>query len=235
MARTPHVVAVSLQEYAQHGPATLLTVPEHLALLSAISPQHLLGTFGELGVMVILFLELGVLVCFFLPGDSLLFVAGYATVENNSLHLHLSLPTLLVAAFVGAAVGGQVGFYVGRRTGEELHARHSRYYKQEYVDRSRRLLSRFGLAKAVLVSRFVPVVRTFVGPIVGVAGMSRTAYTTANLVASVSWVVPIILLGHWLGHVTFIRKYVELLAVAVVIVSVVPALWHFSRARRRVV
>jgi membrane-associated protein len=208
-------------------------VPEHLALLSSISPQHLLGTFGELGVMVILFIELGLLIGFFLPGDSLLFVAGYATVPGNSLHLHMSLTTLLVAALIGSVLGGQLGYLVGRGTGAELHGRESRYYKPEYVDRARGFLSRFGMARAVLLSRFVPVVRTFVGPIVGVAGMSRSAFTVTNLVASVAWVVPIVLLGHWLGHVTFIRKYVELLAVAVIIVSVVPALLHMARSRSR--
>jgi membrane-associated protein len=208
-------------------------VPEHLALLSAISPQHLLGTFGELGVMVILLIELGLLVGFFLPGDSLLFVAGYATVGGNSLHLHLSLSGLIAAALVGSIIGGQFGYQVGRRAGAELHARESRYYKQEYVTRAQSFLSRFGMAKAVLISRFVPVVRTFIGPIVGVAGMSRTAYAVTNLVSSVVWVVPIVLLGHWLGHVSFIRKYVELLALAVIIVSVVPAVVHMTRARRR--
>jgi membrane-associated protein len=210
-------------------------VPEHLALLSAISPQHLLGTFGEIGVMVILFIELGMLVGFFLPGDSLLFVAGYATVGNNSLHLHLSLPGLIAAALIGSILGGQLGYLVGRRAGAELHARQSRYYKQEYVGRARSFLSRFGMAKAVLLSRFVPVVRTFTGPIVGVAGMSRSAYAITNIVSSVAWVVPIVLLGHWLGHVAFIRKYVELLALAVIIVTVVPALIHMARARSRAV
>jgi membrane-associated protein len=208
-------------------------VPEHLALLSAISPQHLLSTFGEIGVMVILLVELGVLVGFFLPGDSLLFVAGYATVAGNSLHLHLSLPGLIAAALVGSIIGGQLGYLVGRRAGAELHARQSRYYKQEYVGRAQSFLSRFGMAKAVLLSRFVPVVRTFTGPIVGVAGMSRTAYAVTNVVSSIAWVIPIVLLGHWLGHVTFIRKYVELLAVAVIIVSVVPALIHMVRSSRR--
>jgi membrane-associated protein len=229
------VVAVLLKEYAQDAPTTLSAVPEHLALLSSISPQHLLGTFGELGVMVILFIELGLLIGFFLPGDSLLFVAGYATVGGNSLHLHMSLGGLIVAAIVGAILGGQLGYLVGRRTGTELHGRESRYYKQQYVDRARSFLSRFGMSKAVLLSRFVPVVRTFVGPIAGVAGMSRTSFAVTNVVSSIAWVVPIVLLGHWLGHVSFIRKYVELLAIAVVIVAVVPALLHMVRSRSRAV
>src|SRR5579862_4852639 len=117
MAASPHVSTVSLQEYAQDGPTTLRVVPEHLALLSAISPEHLLGTFGEIGVMVILFIELGLLIGFFLPGDSLLFVAGYATVPGNSLHLHMSLGVLLIAALIGAVLGGQLGYLVGRGTG----------------------------------------------------------------------------------------------------------------------
>jgi membrane-associated protein len=203
-----------------------------MALLGAISPQHLLSTFGVVGVLVVLFLEMGLLVGFFLPGDSLLFVAGYATVSDNSLKLHLPLGWLLVAAAVGAVAGGQLGFEVGRRAGAELHTRESRYYKVEYVERARRFLLRFGEAKAVLLSRFVPVVRTFTSPIVGVAEMRPASYAVWNLVAGVMWVVPIVLLGHWLGHITFIRKYVEILAFAVVVVSVVPALVHMYRTRR---
>lgn len=202
------------------------------ALLGALSAQHLLSTFGVIGVLVILFLQTGVLVAFFLPGDSLLFVAGYATVRNNSLGFHLPLGWLMVAAAAGAILGGQLGFEVGRRAGESLHERpRTRWFRPEYAGRARTFLDRFGTARAVVLSRFVPVVRTFTSPIVGVAGVSTVSYTLWNLVGGLLWTVPVILLGHYLGHISFIRHYIEALAVVIVVVSVVPAIIHIVRHR----
>jgi len=201
-------------------------------LFSGLAPTHLLATFGVVGVFVILLIEMGLLVGFFLPGDSLLFIAGYATDGNNTLHLHLSLPWLLVAAAAGAIIGGQVGYEFGKRTGEELLTRRSRYYKAEYVERTRNFLDRFGSGKAVALSRFVPVVRTFVSPIVGVAGMPRASYSAWNAVSGVVWTVPILLLGHRLGHISFLRKYVEVIAAVAVVAAIVPAVFHIWRTRR---
>jgi membrane-associated protein len=209
-------------------------VHRDLALLSSITPTHLLSTFGVVGVLVIIFVEMALLVGFFLPGDSLLFVAGYATVGDNSLGLHLPLGWLMLAAAGGAILGGQIGFEVGRRAGVTLHERpDSRFYKKAYAERAERFLNRFGSARAVVLSRFVPVVRTFTSPIVGIAGMPAAAYATWNLIGGLVWTIPIILLGHWLGHISFIRHYIEGLAVLVVVVSVVPALIHMARHRNQ--
>lgn len=207
-------------------------VHHHLALLSAITPAHLLSTFGVIGVLVLIFVQTGLLVGFFLPGDSLLFVAGYATARHNSLGFHMPLGWLLLAAAGGAIIGGQLGFEVGRRAGVTLHERpDSRFFKKEYAERADRFLTRFGATRAVVLSRFVPVVRTFTSPIVGVAGVPTASYTAANVVGGLVWTVPIILLGHWLGHITFIRKYVEVLAVVAVVASIVPVLIHMARHR----
>jgi membrane-associated protein len=206
--------------------------PVHLALLSTISPQHLLSTFGVVGVLIVIFVQTGLLIGFFLPGDSLLFVAGYATDRHNSLGFHLPLGWLLLAAAAGAIVGGQLGFEVGRRAGTTLHERpDSRLFKQEYAVRTENFLERFGAGRAIVLSRFVPVVRTFTSPIVGVAGVSTTRYTVANVIGGLVWTVPIILFGHYLGHISFIRKYIEILAVVAVVGSVVPALIHMARHR----
>jgi membrane-associated protein len=207
-------------------------VHQQYALLSSISASHLLSTFGVIGVLVIIFIQTGLLIGFFLPGDSLLFLAGYATDRHNNLHVHLSLGWLLVAAAAGAIVGGQVGYEVGRRAGASLHERDSRFYKREYAERAQKFLDRFGAARAVALSRFVPVVRTFTSPIVGVAGVSRSRYAAANLVGGLVWTVPIVILGHFLGHVSFIRKYVEIIAVAAVVLSIIPAAIHMMRSRR---
>ncbi|HVY09580.1 MAG TPA: VTT domain-containing protein [Mycobacteriales bacterium] len=205
---------------------------QQMALLGSISPSHLLSTFGVIGVMVVLFLQTGILIGFFLPGDSLLFLAGYATDRHNNLHVHLPFGWLLIAAAVGAIVGGQLGYELGRRAGNSLQdRRESRLYKREYVERAEAFLERFGAGKAVALSRFVPIVRTFTSPIVGVAGVSIPRYTVANVVGGLLWTVPIIVLGHFLGHVSFIRKYVEIIAVAAVVLSVIPAAIHMARNR----
>ncbi|HTW19303.1 MAG TPA: VTT domain-containing protein [Mycobacteriales bacterium] len=221
-----------LASQAADAPALHQLALHQQALLGAISPTHLLSTFGVIGVLVILLAEMGVLVGFFLPGDSLLFVAGYATNGHNSLHLHLPLGWLMIAAAAGAVIGGQVGYEVGRRAELRLQDRpESRYYKREYVERADRFLERFGMARTVVLSRFVPIVRTFASPIVGVAAMPVPSYTTWNLIGGLVWTVPIILLGHWLGHISFIRHYIEGLAVIIVILAIVPALVHMARHR----
>ena len=116
------------------------------SVLHSISAQSLIDSLGLAGVVLILFAETGILLGFFLPGDSLLFVAGYATVAGNSLHLHLSLPVLLVLAPIAAIVGAQVGFELGRRGGPALFRRSdSRFFRQEYVDRTAAVFERFGL------------------------------------------------------------------------------------------
>lgn len=205
---------------------------QHLALLSSITPTHLLSTFGVIGVLVVIFTQTGLLVGFFLPGDSLLFIAGYATAHDNSLGFHMPLGWLMLAAAAGAIIGGQLGFEVGHRAGMTLHERpDSRFFKKAYLERADAFLERFGAGRAVVLSRFVPVVRTFMSPIVGVAGVPTARYTAANVIGGLVWTVPIILLGHWLGHISFIRKYVEVLAVVAVVASIVPALIHMARHR----
>jgi membrane-associated protein len=207
-------------------------VHQHLALLSSITPTHLLSTFGVIGVLVVIFVQTGLLVGFFLPGDSLLFIAGYATAHDNSLGFHMPLGWLMLAAAAGAIIGGQLGFEVGHRAGMTLHERSdSRFFKKAYLERADAFLERFGAGRAVVLSRFVPVVRTFMSPLVGVAGVPTARYTAANVIGGLVWTVPIILLGHWLGHISFIRKYVEVLAVVAVVASIVPALIHMARHR----
>jgi membrane-associated protein len=208
-------------------------VHQDLALLSSLAPTHLLSTFGVVGVFFVIFIQLGLVIGFFLPGDSLLFLAGYATAANNTLGVHLPLGWLLVAAGAAAILGGQLGYEFGRRAGDSMKERpDSRFYKQEYVLRADRFLTRFGTMRAVVLSRFVPVVRTFTSPIVGVAGVPISTYSAANLAGGLTWTVSIILLGHYLGHISFIRQYIEILAIAAVVVSIVPAVIHMARHRK---
>ena len=200
------------------------------SLLGSISPQHLLKVLSEAALPLILFAETGLLLGFFLPGDSLLFIAGYATVADNSLRLHLSLPVVLVLAPVGAIIGAQVGYEIGRRAGPRLFARpESRLFKEEYVGKTAEVFTAFGPRRAVVLARFIPIVRTFLNPMAGTVRMPVRDFTIWNVVGGVLWTVSLILLGHGLGHVSFVRKHIEVLVVFVVFLSVVPVLFELTR------
>lgn len=201
-----------------------------LALLNSIAPQHLINVLGVAGVLLILFAETGLLVGFFLPGDSLLFVAGYATVAHNSLGLHLPMGWLIVAAAVGSVVGSEFGWAFGWFSGERLLARpHSRWFRPEYVDRTRAVFERFGPARAVALARLVPVVRTLMNPLAGIARMPLATFTVVNVVSGLVWVIAMILLGHYVGQVSFVRNHIDVIAVLVVLLSIVPVLLHLWR------
>jgi len=203
------------------------------SVLHTLSAQNLIDTLGLAGVALILFAETGILLGFFLPGDSLLFVAGYATVAGNSLGLHLSLVGLLIVAPIAAFVGAQFGFELGRRAGPPLFRRpDSRLFKQRYVERTGDAFERFGLPRAVVIARFVPVIRTFLNPMAGVLGMPPRRFAVWNAVGALLWTVGLVLLGHALGHVGPVRKHIELLVLAVVVLSVLPLMYEVGRHRR---
>jgi membrane-associated protein len=204
-------------------------------MLGPLAPQHLLDVLGVAGVFLILFAETGLLVGIILPGDSLLFVAGYATVPGNDLpgHLHLPLGWLLLAAAAGAIIGAQVGFELGRRVGPALFRRpRSLLFKPEYVERTRAVVDQFGPARAVVLARFVPIVRTLLNPMVGLTGMAVGVFTLWNVVGGLLWTVGLILLGHGVGNVDFVRTHIEVLAVGVVLLSVGPLLFEMTRRTR---
>ena len=204
------------------------------SVLHSVSAQGLIDSLGLAGVALILFAETGILLGFFLPGDSLLFVAGYATVSGNSLHLHLSLPALLVLTPLAAVAGAQVGFEIGRRAGPALFRRpNSRWFRREHVERTSAVFEQFGLPRAVIIARFVPIVRTFLNPMAGVVGMPPLRFALWNAVGGIAWTIGLVLLGHGLGHVDALRKHIELLVLAVVLLSLLPLLYELTRRRRR--
>jgi membrane-associated protein len=205
-------------------------------VLGALAPQHLLDVLGVVGVLVILFAETGLLVGVILPGDSLLFVAGYATVHGNSLPGDLQFPLgwLLLAAAFGAIAGAQVGFELGRRAGPALFRRpNSRLFRREHVDKTAAVLERFGTGRAVVLARFVPIVRTFLNPLVGMLDMPARVFAFWNVLGGLLWTVGLILLGHAIGNVRVIREHIELLAIGVVLLSVLPLVFEMTRRRMR--
>jgi membrane-associated protein len=206
-----------------------------LAAGGVLDPEHLIEVVGLIGIFAIVFAESGLLVGFFLPGDSLLFTAGFLASAPSSVDdsLHLPLGWLLVGCFVAAVAGDQVGYVFGRRVGPALFRRpDSRFFKQENVDKAQGFFDRYG-AKTIVLARFVPVVRTFAPIVAGVSRMNYRTFVTFNIVGGFAWSIGITLLGYFLGQVEVIEQNLELAILTIVAVSVVPIARELWKARKQ--
>jgi membrane-associated protein len=193
-------------------------------IFNSISP------YGELVAWLIVFAETGLLLGFFLPGDSLLFTAGVLAGQSK-----LELWLLLPGAFIAAVVGDQVGYVIGHRAGPRLFRRpDSRLFKQEYVTRTHEFFEHHG-PKAVVLARFVPVVRTFMPVMAGVGRMNRRVFTIYNLIGALVWAVGVTLLGYALGNAigSNIDTYLLPLIALVIVVSLIPVYVEWRRAKTR--
>ncbi|WP_233495611.1 DedA family protein [Geodermatophilus sp. TF02-6] len=194
-----------------------------------LDPRHLIDTFGLVGVMAVLFAECGLLVGFFLPGDSLLFTTGLLAAGG----LVAPLWVLVVLLPVAAVAGNLVGWWIGHRAGPAVFDRPgSRLFRPQHVERARRFFERHG-ARTVFLARFVPVVRTFATVMAGVARMDFRRFALLSVVGGVVWAAGVTVLGYWLGHVAVVRDHVELFVLGVVAVSLVPVAVEALRTRRR--
>ncbi len=205
------------------------------ALLAAgpgfLDPQWLISAFGLIGILAVVFAESGLLIGFFLPGDSLLFTAGLLVADGRYVHQPLWLLCLLVA--VAAIAGDQVGYLFGRRVGPSLFRRpDSRLFRQEYVERANAFFARYG-ARSIVLARFVPVVRTFTPIIAGVSRMHYRTFLIFNILGGVLWGVGVTVLGYFLGQIAFVRANIEFILVGIVVVSVLPIGVHLLRSRRK--
>jgi membrane-associated protein len=193
--------------------------------------NHLVSAFGLLGVLAIVFAESGLLIGFFLPGDSVLFTAGLLISQHQVIHQPLWLVCLLIA--VASILGNQVGYVFGRKAGPALFRRpNSRLFKQEYVTKAHDFFERHG-PKALVLARFIPVVRTFTPILAGVSGMTYRAFTVFNVLGGVLWGAGVTVAGYFLGQIGFIRDHIDVVLVAIIVVSVIPAGIEALRARRR--
>jgi membrane-associated protein len=201
-------------------------------IMDSIDPQKLLETFGMLGLFSIIFAESGLLIGFFLPGDSLLFTAGLFASQGK---FGLSLPVVLVGCFVAAVLGDQVGYLFGKRVGPSLFRRpNSKLFKQQYVLKADEFFDRHG-AKTIVLARFVPVVRTFAPILAGVGKMHYRTFLTYNLIGGFLWAVGITGLGAILGDqigAESIDKYLLPIIAVIIVVSVLPAIIEVLRHRR---
>jgi membrane-associated protein len=195
-----------------------------------VNPTDLIKTFGTLGLIGIIFAETGLMIGFFLPGDSLLVTAGVLASGTAKDHhgLHLNLGVVLVGCFVAAVIGAEVGYFIGRKAGPALFNRpRSRLFKPEYVDKAQGYFDRYG-NRTIVLARFIPIVRTFANPVAGVGEMDLREFTIYNIAGAVVWTIGVTLLGYFIGNSV---KDVYLIP-AVIVVSLIPIGVEFLRHRR---
>jgi membrane-associated protein len=199
-----------------------------------LDPKDLIDTVGLLGIFLIIFAESGLLIGFFLPGDALLFTAGFFASSPSSVpdSLHLPLVPLILGVWVAAVAGDQVGYVIGQRIGPALFKREdSRFFKQEYVERAHGFFDRYG-SRTIVIARFVPIVRTFVPVVAGAGKMEYRTFVRWNVIGGTIWAFGVPLLGYFLGQVDVIAEHIELAAIAVAAVSCAPIAFEVLKARR---
>ncbi len=206
--------------------------------MNFMSPESLIAAFGLIGILLIIFAETGLLIGFFLPGDSLLFLAGVAASGAAAEVADVQLPIagLLIGAPICAVLGAQLGHWLGARFGPRLFSRtESRLFKQEYVDKAEHYFHKFGPAKAVILARFIPIVRTFLNPVAGVLRMPARTFLVWNVIGALVWTESIILLGYALGDslAASIDTYLLPGIAVIVLISVIPIGVEILRERRQ--
>ena len=196
-----------------------------------MQPQYILDKFGTaafIAVLVIIFVECGLLL-FFLPGDSLLFVTGLY-ISTGAIGVPLGWACVLLSA--AAILGNLSGYWIGRKAGPPLfHRPDSKLLKPEYVDQTHAFFEKYG-PRAVILARFVPVVRTFITAMAGVGKMDFRTFATYSAIGGVLWAAGLTILGYYLGHIEFVQKNIDLIAILIIAISLVPALVEWTRARK---
>ncbi|MFE7792838.1 DedA family protein [Streptomyces sp. NPDC057460] len=211
--------------------SSVATAPQAVNLLDAGS---LLAAFGVLGIAAVLFAETGLLVGFFLPGDSLLFTAGLLSAPGTHRPVHLPLSQVLIASVIGALLGAQTGYWIGRRGGRALLARSRAKRLHEGAARAEELLGRYGHARAIVLARFVPVVRTVLNPLAGALNVPARQFALWQIVGGTIWTVGLVLAGYGLGaSVPNVDRYLLPIVAVVVVVSLIPLAAELLRSRGR--
>jgi membrane-associated protein len=204
--------------------------PHLSSLIPFLDPNTLIGTFGPYalaGICGIIFAETGLLVGFVLPGDTLLIITGL--LGHKGLEIWVSAPLIAIAAFLG----GECGYFIGNRIGPRIFERRdSGLFSRAQVERTQRFFDKYG-APAVVLARFVPIVRTFVPIVAGVSHMDPKRYSTYNAIGAVLWGCGLTLLGFLIGYIPpikdFVTHYIDVILLAAVVLSLGPTLFHVLR------
>jgi membrane-associated protein len=190
--------------------------------MSQVITQYGVWTYGLL--FFVIFMETGFVVTPFLPGDSLLFAAG-TFAALGSLNIWLLIGLLIVAA-----VGGDtVNYWIGHKLGDRAY--NTKWIKKEYLDRTHAFFEKHG-GKTIVLARFVPIVRTFAPFVAGMGRMSYSYFFSYNVVGGIAWVLLFTFAGFFFGNIPFVQKNFEFVIIAIILISLLPAVWEALKARR---
>lgn len=180
-------------------------------------------------LFLIIFVETGVVIMPFLPGDSLLFTAGFLAATSPSLNVVVLMILLIIAAILGDTLNYLIGKYIGERA-LETKIFGKRFVKPEYIEKTHAFFEKHG-SKAIIIARFVPIIRTLAPFVAGVGRMKYSTFILYNVVGAIIWVVSITLLGYALGTNEFVEKNFEKVILGIVLVSVLPIIYEVLKAK----
>jgi membrane-associated protein len=196
-----------------------------------LDPKRILNSVGTLGLYAIVFAESGIMIGFFLPGDSLLFTAGLLSATK---HVLWPFPLLVLGCAIAAIAGDQVGYAFGTKAGPRVFSRpDSRWFKQEHLQRAEDFYGRHG-SKTIVIARFVPVVRTFAPIVAGASNMHYRKFVLYNILGGAAWATVMLCLGYGLGKkFPGIGNYLDYAILVIVVLSLCPIAFEYLRQRRR--
>jgi membrane-associated protein len=201
-----------------------------MELLHLLEPRKLITTFGFIGLLAIVYAESGLFFGFFLPGDSLLFTAGIVAATGD-----LNLAALVIGLSIAAITGDATGYWYGKRFGRRLFQReNSIWFHRKHLERAHDFYEKHG-GKAIIMARFLPVVRTFVPIVAGMALMTYAKFATFNVVGGIGWVVSMTVGGYFFGNIIGdnVDKYLLPMLLLIILLSVAPTAWHLYRENRQ--
>jgi membrane-associated protein len=202
----------------------LVHLDQHLA---ALLQQH--GAWIYLILFAIIFCETGLIVTPFLPGDSLLFVAGALAAAGGGFDVHLLALLLVIAAVLGNTVNYSVGYYIGPRV---FHWEGSRFFNRKALDRAHAFYEKHG-GVTIIITRFVPILRTFAPFVAGIARMSYLSFSVYNVAGALAWVLSLLYAGYWFGNVPVVKQNLSSVILGVIALSVMPLAFEYLRSRLR--
>lgn len=202
----------------------ILHIDVHLEELIA---QYQAWTYGIL--FGIIFMETGLVVTPFLPGDSLIFAAGTLAARDGS---PLNVIVLFVLLAAAAIIGDTVNYWIGHKIGPRAFSGNVRFLKKEYLDRTHAFFERHG-GKTIILARFVPIIRTFAPFVAGVGEMTYLHFISYNVVGGILWVALFCFGGYFFGNIPFVEKNFSIVVIAIVLISVLPAVYEFVKEHLR--
>lgn len=209
-------------DFIKNAVSFIVHIDEHLAEL-----VHQTGSLSYVIVFLIIFMETGFVITPFLPGDSLLFGVG-ALAATGSFNIWLLYPLLLIAAIIGDSVN----YWIGHKTGPRAYKLNSRFLNKKHLDKAHAFYEKHG-GKAIIISRFVPVVRTFAPFVAGIANMDYKQFLTFNITGGVIWISLFLWTGYFFGNIHFIQENFHWVIIAILLISVVPIAIEYFKEKRQ--